>query len=118
MSGKDILKIIIPLVIIGIIILIARSVDDGKLEKERKLSVHGMVDSIYAEQKEEGEISVFAQLKTGKGMVKFPIDKYLPASSIMTELHQGDSLSKDSGSLSVSLIAPDGSSRDYKYIEE
>lgn len=117
MAGKDILKIIIPLVVIGIIILIARSVDDGKIEKERKTSVHGVVDSVFADQKEQ-EISVFARLRTNKGMMDFRIDKYLPASAITGELHRGDSISKDSGSLSMALIAPDGSSRDYKYIEE
>lgn len=116
MSGKDIFKIAVPLVVIGIIILVARSVDDGKLEKERKTSVRGVVDSVFAEEKDQ-ELSIFARLKTGKGMVKFPIDKYMRGSGIMNDLHKGDSVSKDSGVLAIILITPNGNRKEYKYIE-
>ena len=109
------LKVAVPLVIIGIIILIARSVDDGKMERERKTSVHGIVDSVFAEG---DELSIFARVKIGKAVVKFPIDKYMPGAGIMNDLHQGDSISKDSGELSMYLISPDGTNKAYKYIDE
>lgn len=117
MSGKDVLKIAVPLVVIGIIIFIARSFDDSKIEKEKRTSVHGVIDSVFAEGQEH-ELSVFARLKTSKGQVKFPIDKYMHASAIMDELHRGDSISKDSGELLITLISPDGNSKKYKFIEE
>ena len=117
MNSKDILKLLSPILIIAMIIFFNYLGNRHKkmsIENERKVSIIGVIDSIY---RIRGDGWYSARVKTSKGYKVCPLGFFMYENIMRKEVSVGDSIIKDSNTLHIWIIKSNGIKTKFTSIE-